>query len=73
MLFKFNKHESWKSDPIFVSFVWLGIITLAPVWAPLHVILRILNRKGFIWKGCSLGLEYWVIELSSEGFKKVDG
>ena len=46
---------------------WAWIIGWAPLWIPLHVILRILGRQGF----CKVENNCIKIMLTEEGFKKV--
>lgn len=72
---KINKLKTWKEDPIFVFIIWGIILGLAPAWIPIHIVLRILDRRGFITKGYYEfpGYAYtWVVDLSSDGVKKVE-
>lgn len=72
---KIDKYKTWKEDPVFVLAIWLVIIGLAPVWLPLHLILRVLGRRGFMSKGYYdfPGWGYtWVIELSPRAFKSIE-
>lgn len=59
-------------DPIvalLVFVVWAWIIGWAPLWIPLHVILRIAGRRGF----CSVDAKCVHIDLDLiNGVKKVD-